>query len=66
MILRSGQSDDGADGRREKMSQEIKGKERRAEKERETERSSVRSTVVHFARRQLQPQLTNPVGPLVL
>lgn len=41
---------------------EIKGQEKGTENERE-ERSNVKSTVVHFARRQLQPQLTNPEGP---
>lgn len=48
---------------RELVQGEIKGQERGKERE---ARSSVRSTVVHFARRQLQPQLTNPEGPLVL
>ena len=50
--------------RRELVQREIKGQEEKG-RERE-ERSSVRSTVVHFARRQLQPQLTNPEGPLLL
>lgn len=48
---------------RELVQSEIKGQERGRERE---ERSSVRSTMVHFARRQLQSQLTNPEGPLLL
>lgn len=50
---------------RQRVSAEGDKRTRKGGRERE-ERSSVRSTVVHFARRQLQPQLTNPEGPLLL
>lgn len=45
---------------------ELVQRERKIKGQEREERSSVRSTVVHFAWRQLQPQLTNPEGPLGL